>query len=50
MLVLPEEESKGEEGKVVVCALEASEAGEGDHREEELFDVLDHSSLRIDLL
>lgn len=48
MLVLPEEEGKGEEGKVVICALEAGEAGEGDHCEEEFFDVLDHSSLRND--
>lgn len=43
MLVLPEEECKGEERKVVVCSLEASETSEGDHREEELLDVLDHS-------
>lgn len=43
MLVLPEEEGKGEERKVVVCALETGETGEGDHREEELLDVLDHS-------
>jgi len=42
VLVLPEEESEREERQVVVCSLEAAEAGEDDHGDEELFDVLQH--------
>ena len=42
MLVVPEEEGEGEERQIVVCSLETSEAGEADHGEEKLFDVLDH--------
>ena len=42
MLVVPEEEAEGEERQIVVRSLEAGEAGEADHGEEQLFDVLDH--------
>jgi len=42
VLVLPEEESEREERQVVVCSLEAAEAGEDDHGDEEFFDVLQH--------
>lgn len=42
VLVLPKEEGEGEEGQVVVCSLEAAEAGEDDHGDEEFFDVLQH--------
>jgi hypothetical protein len=45
VLVLPEEEGEGEEGQVVVRPLEAGEAGERDHRQEELLDMLDHSTV-----
>ena len=47
MFVLPEEESEGEEGQVVVCTLEAGEAGYDDHCDEKFLYVLDHSILTI---
>jgi hypothetical protein len=34
VLVVPKEESKGEERQVIVCSLEAGEAGDDNHGEE----------------
>ena len=42
MLVVPEEEGECEERQVVVCSLEAGEAGEDNHGQEQLLYVLDH--------
>ena len=42
VLVVPEEESEGEERQVIICPLEAGKAGEGDHCDEKFLDVLQH--------
>ena len=42
MFILPEEESECEERQVIVCSLEASEARDDDHSDEEFLDVLNH--------
>jgi hypothetical protein len=42
VFVVPEEEGEGEEGQVVVGALETGEAGQRDHHQEEFLHVLDH--------
>ena len=47
MLVVPKEEGEGKERKVVVCSLEAGEASEDYHDNEELLDVLNHAVIRF---
>jgi hypothetical protein len=45
MLIFPEEVGEREKRQVVVSPLEAGQAAEHDHDDEELFDVFYHSSL-----
>lgn len=42
MFVIPEEKGESKEREVVVCTLEAGEAGKHDHGYEQFFDVLYH--------
>lgn len=40
--VIPEEVCEGEERKIIISSLEASEACQGDNQQEQFFYVLDH--------
>lgn len=50
MFILPKEESKCEERKVIICTLETCETCYHDHCDKEFLYVLDHSILTIKIL